>query len=263
MFYADADEFEWFVPSAILPDELRRSLNVINQFLEIPLDLAGKKAKDLLSKKTRRRRRARRSPSNSDSDTEEEQPKEKKKREKKLKEKEIYKSAQFIEDSDEEYGDMEAFLEKEKELRERTSKAAIEGGKIGTMKATGTKRRRGKNDRGGKGKKKRKDEPDDIEALAMSDGDDDLIDVIGGPDDGDTPSPSSHVSSKSRPKPRPKPRPRSSTPPVISDAPGPPTSPAVEVAPANMTSMDSDEDPVNSAKTFKKKSRIIISDDEE
>ena len=262
MFYADADEFEWFVPSALLPDELRRSLIVINQFLETPLDLGGKKANDLLSKKTRRRRRARRSPSNSDSDAEEEQPKEKKK-EKKLKEKEIYKSAQFIDDSDEEYGDMEAFLEKEKELRERTSKAAIEGGKIGTMKATGTKRRRGKNDRGGKGKKKRKDELDDIEALAMSDGDDDLIDVIGGPDDGDTPSPSSPVSSKSRPKPRPKPRPRSSTPPVISDAPGPPTSPAVEVAPANMTSTDSDEDPVNSAKTFKKKSRIIISDDEE
>jgi len=122
---------------------------VINQFLQTPLDLGGKKAKELLSKKARRRRRARRSPSTSDSDTDKDEPVQKKKREKKQKEKETYKSAQFIEDSDEEYGDMDAFLEKEKQLREKTSaKAAAEGGAIGTMKATGTKKRRKKMARG-------------------------------------------------------------------------------------------------------------------
>lgn len=71
---------------------------------------------------------------------------EKKKKEKKKKEKEQYKSAQFIEDSDEEYGDIEAFLEKEKEMREKASKAAAAAGdgRIGTMKPTGTKKRRRK-----------------------------------------------------------------------------------------------------------------------
>ena len=256
MLYADADEFEWFVPSAILPDELRRSLNVINQFLETPLDLGGKKAKDLLSKKTRRRR-ARRSPSNSDSDVEKDQSKQKK--EKRLKEKEIYKSAQFIEDSDEEYGDMEAFLEKEKALRERTSKTTVEGGRSGTMKATGTKkRRRGKKDGEGKGKKKRRGKLDDIAALARSDTDDDDIEVIDGLE-ADDPSPTPPV----RSRPRPKPRRKTSTPPITSDVPGSPTSPAVKVAPENMTSIDSDEDLVNLAGPSKKKGRIIIFDDEE
>lgn len=234
---------------------------MINQFLETPLDLGGKKAKELLSKKTRRRRRARRSPSNSDSDVEEDQPKQKKKKEKKQKEKEIYKSAQFIEDSDEEYGDMDAFLEKEKELRERTSKATTEGGKSGTMKATGTKkRRRGKKDGEGKGKKKRRGELDDAEAAAKSDADDSDIGVIGELEADDAPSP---VSSKPRPRPRPKPRPKGSSPPVTSDAPGPPTSPAVKVAPVDIISIESDEEPANTAGTVKKKGRIIISDDEE
>ena len=52
-------------------------------------------------------------------DDDEDGPKQKKKREKKKKEKEVYKSAQFIEDSDEDYGNMEEFLEKERQLRER------------------------------------------------------------------------------------------------------------------------------------------------
>ena len=62
-----------------------------------------------------------------------------KKNEKKKKETEIYKSAQFIEDSDAEYGDMETFLEKEKAIRTRAEAA---GTGSATMKPTGTKKRR-------------------------------------------------------------------------------------------------------------------------
>lgn len=139
----DADELEWYVPAAIFPEELQRSLNVINQFLENPLDLGGKKASQLLTKKNSRRRR-RRSPSVegdallSDSDGEVH----KKRKERKEKEKEVYKSAQFIEDSDVEYSiDDEAFWKKEKALREKTALLAAEG-KSTTMRETGTKKRK-------------------------------------------------------------------------------------------------------------------------
>ncbi len=139
----DADELEWYVPAAILPEELQRSLNVINQILENPLDLGGKKASQLLTKKSSRRRR-RRSPSVegdaqlSDSDGEVH----KKRKERKKKEKEVYKSAQFIEDSDVEYSiDDEAFWKKEKALREKTALLAAEG-KSTTMRETGTKKRK-------------------------------------------------------------------------------------------------------------------------
>jgi len=53
-------------------------------------------------------------------------------------------SAQFIEDSDEEYGrDIEGFFEREAALRERTALAAVDSlSHIGTMRPTGTKKRR-------------------------------------------------------------------------------------------------------------------------
>ena len=133
---------EWYVPSGTAISELQRIRSVIKQFLEEPIDLEGKKASQLLSKKRRRRRR--RSPSVSEDDAvlSGDEPRRKKK-EKNKKEKEQYKSAQFIEDSDEEYGGMDTFLEKEKAQREKTSLAAVNstGGRLPTMKATGTKKR--------------------------------------------------------------------------------------------------------------------------
>ncbi|KAG8216231.1 timeless protein-domain-containing protein [Butyriboletus roseoflavus] len=139
----DAEELQWVVPTSIVPTVLRERLNVVDQFLKNPIDLEGKKASEMLSKKTRRRRR-RRSPSlGSDVELPDDEPRRRKKA-KKTKEEKMYKSAQFIEDSDEEYGDMEAFLEKEKVLREKTARAAVESGKIATMRATGTKKRRKK-----------------------------------------------------------------------------------------------------------------------
>ncbi|KAG2128288.1 timeless protein-domain-containing protein [Suillus clintonianus] len=139
----DGDELQWIVPAAIIPSELQSSLNVVDQFLQHPIDLDGKKASQLLSKKTRRRRR-RRSPSNSDVELVDDDEPKRKRREKKKKEETQYKSAQFIEDSDAEYGDMEAFLEREKALRDKAAMAAAQSGKIGTMRAAGTKKRRRK-----------------------------------------------------------------------------------------------------------------------
>jgi replication fork protection complex subunit Tof1/Swi1 len=101
-------------------------LNVIDQFLETPFDMEGKKASSLLSKK--RRRRCRRAPSpdsGEDAELSDDEPR-KKRKEKKKKEKEQYKSAQFIGDSDEEYGDMDTFLAKEKILRDRVALAGAE-----------------------------------------------------------------------------------------------------------------------------------------
>ncbi|KAI5121938.1 hypothetical protein M0805_000267 [Coniferiporia weirii] len=155
----NADELEWYVPAAILPSDLQSSLAVINQFLETPLDLGDKKATQMLTKKTRRRHRRRAVSDNEDSaNSDDEEPR--KKRTKKHKEQQQYKSAQFIEDSDAEYGDDEAFWARERALRERTERLAADG-KSGTMRATGTKKR--KKQRGGgdetKSSKRRKRTP--------------------------------------------------------------------------------------------------------
>jgi replication fork protection complex subunit Tof1/Swi1 len=78
-----------------------------------------------------------------------------------VKEAEQYKSLQFIEDSDAEYGDMDTFLEKEKERRLRAQEAAAsaEGGSRPTnMKATGTKKRRRKGERPSASAKRQKNE---------------------------------------------------------------------------------------------------------
>jgi len=132
------------VPASVLPSDLQSSLNIIDQFLRNPIVLDGKKASQLLIKTTRRRRRRRRSPSNSDDELVDDDEPTRKRREKKKKEEKQYKSAQFIEDSDAEYGDMAAFLEKEKTLREKAASAAAQSGKIATMRTTGTKKRRRK-----------------------------------------------------------------------------------------------------------------------
>ncbi|KAI0942849.1 hypothetical protein AcV7_002147 [Taiwanofungus camphoratus] len=207
----NADELEWYIPAAIVPSDLQRSLNVINQFLANPLDLGGKQASHLLSKKRQRRRR-RRSPSpeskNGDS-SEDEAPK----KEKKRKEKQQYKSAQFIEDSDAEYGDMEAFLEREKALREKTALAAATSGHIATMKPTGTKKRRRKAAENDTGKKKRKrgskeqaKEFEQEQSEVGQSSDESEFNIFGSPKR--SPSTANTSPQDVEPKPRPRPRPR-------------------------------------------------------
>ncbi|KAI6107784.1 timeless protein-domain-containing protein [Pisolithus croceorrhizus] len=114
----DAEELQWVVPAKIAPSMLQNGH-----------DVGGVGAAD--------------SPTpNTDVELPDDEPRRRKA--KKKREEKTYKSAQFIEDSDEECGDMEAFLEREKTLRERTAKAAEESGRIATMRATGTKKRRKK-----------------------------------------------------------------------------------------------------------------------
>lgn len=244
--YQAADEIQWYIPAGITPNDLQRTLKVIDQFLEIPFDLEGAKASQLLSKK-RRRRRARRTE-----DVDEEGNPQRKERKKK--EKENFKSAEFIVDSDEEYGDIDAFLDKEKERRAAAERNAAQAGKqLGTMRSTGTKKRRRKGAEKGaeKGKsKKRKGNPegdsDDDNGGAKSDDD---IEVIG--------------SSRSSPereepvKPRPRPRPLKKSVGATLDS------------PRNTVDGDGDESvsPVSSPKPSaagtRRKTKIVISDDED
>lgn len=239
---------------------------MIDQFLETPFDLGGKRASQLLSKKTRRRRR-RRSPSlASDSQIvfDDEAPRRKMK-EKKMKEKEQYKSAQFIEDSDEEYGNIEAFLEKEKAKREKAARVAAEAGdgRIGTMKPTGTKKRRRNagDDKGGEKKRKSNfvsetvDHKNTDEISSQShDSDSDIV-------------VSSLVKipkklSPSAPRSRPKPRPigKRAAPNRSLSAPLKPLSPHWE-----LDGFGDEESPApeGAAMTSRRKNRLVISDDED
>ena len=235
---------EWYVPSGIAISELQRIHTVIKQFLEEPIDLEGKKASQLLSKKRRRRRR--RSPSVSeDEDVLSGDEPQRKKKEKKKKEKEQYKSAQFIEDSDEEYGGMDAFLEKEKVQREKASLAAATnaGSRLSTMKATGTKKRRRKAD----GKKPPKSQKPKEDERSPTSGDSDHRINVDTDDEIDA-----EDIERAAPMPRPRPRPlasgkrRPSSPPPSSS----PVQPASPV-------------PSDSVKPSQRRSkRLILSDDD-
>lgn len=147
----DAEELEWYIPAAVLVSDLQQSLNVIEQFQKSPLDLGGKRPSELLRKKTRRRTRRRaRSGSDaedSDGDGDDDEPRVKKRKERKKKETQVYKSAQFVQDSDEEFDrNIDVFFEKERQLRERAALAAANHALgIGTMKKTGSKKRRRRN----------------------------------------------------------------------------------------------------------------------
>ncbi|KAJ4477289.1 timeless protein-domain-containing protein [Lentinula aciculospora] len=170
----DVEELDWYVPAAILPAELHSIIIVITQFLETPFNLEGKKASQLMSKKSRRHRKVKAPESDADDDFHEEEPRNRKKTEKKKKEEVQYKSAQFIEDSDAEYGDLDTFLELEKKRREKTERAAtiLGEGRSGAMKSTGTKKRRRKAGDKGKnetGKKKRKAAVEDAVEVAPAD----------------------------------------------------------------------------------------------
>ncbi|KAI0073615.1 timeless-domain-containing protein [Panus rudis PR-1116 ss-1] len=286
----DAEELEWYVPASILPSDLQRSLNVINQYLETPLDLEGKKATSLLQKQRRKRRR-RRSPSKSASDqgSDEDEPQRKKKREKKKKEEKKYKSAQFIEDSDADESDMAAFFEREKALRERTALAAAATGKVATMKATGTKKRRKKGQEKGTGAKRRKknsETPSDDEgdkaddevskpatAADESSDDEDHFDPFASIDKATKSASPTRVA----PRPRPRPRPKrgishaeeSSEPPISEPATSPPpsrppSSPPQSPEPNHDDLAGSDDDAIKFLeRPATKKKPVVISDDEE
>ncbi|KAL1742157.1 timeless protein-domain-containing protein [Schizophyllum fasciatum] len=292
------DELEWYIPKTILPSELARFETVIKQYLEKPyVPEDGKKATDLMSKKRRPRRKLR-SPSpvsagdddadyqgegggngeakqrrkrkkrdkgktKEDGDNDNSERRERKRAEKRKKEQEQYKSAQFIEDSDLDEGALEAFLEHEKELRARTESRAIHSNLgIGTMRSTGTKKRRRKGEKGERrAAKKRKgdggDEAEDLaEALAavsdeseksednQSDAEDDLVEA---------PPP--------RPRPRPKPKPvRKAATPAESDG---GAHPASNSATPGAVADDDGSESDGVVRRAPRKVRAIISDEDE
>jgi hypothetical protein len=140
-----SDEPQWYIPAGIDLSDLQRSLTVIEQFEKTPLDLEGKRAAQLLHKKRQsRRRRTREAKVDDDDDDDDDDNGRKHKVARKAREREKYMSAQFIEDSDEEYRrDIEEFFAREAAVRERTALAAIDSlSHIGTMRPTGTKKRR-------------------------------------------------------------------------------------------------------------------------
>jgi replication fork protection complex subunit Tof1/Swi1 len=204
------EEPVWYVPAGLAPSELQSILVVIDQFLETPYDLNGKKASELLSKPRRRRRRGSPSPVG-------ELPSDdglrKKKKEKKMKEKEQYKSALLIEDSDAEYGDIKAFLEREKSLRERTARFAAENGRTGTMKSTGTKKRRKKADIGVGKKRKGNDQSvlapshGEVENETSHSEESDMA-LFGSRRSSPVVDASPRIKERPRPRPRPRPKPR-------------------------------------------------------
>lgn len=142
-------EVEWVIPAKLDLRVLRSRLEVVEQYLETPVELGGKKPKELLVKTRKkgtrhtRRRRGADSEEEENKSEEDDDGREDGKRARRRAEERKYKSAQFIEDSDAECGDMEAFLEREQELRTRMARAAEENGReLGTMREKGTKKRR-------------------------------------------------------------------------------------------------------------------------
>ncbi|KAJ7454075.1 timeless protein-domain-containing protein [Mycena galericulata] len=260
-----ASELEWFVGADVPPADLQRTLKVIDQFLDTPINLEGKKASDLLTK-PRRTRRARSPSPDSDGELSDGEANAKKKRKEKERPKQQeYKSAQFIEDSDEEYGDIDAFLEKEKEMRARAVAIALETGKIGTMKATGTKKRRKKDAPAGEGtakrKKKRKNDSAVEDHAAGSDADVFGSRPVDTPEESTTPA--------ARPRPRPKPKPRFKAKVAETGVSSPETLPQSSEMdedtplPAAEPEADNSDEETMGALGRRRKNRLVISDDED
>lgn len=144
----------WFLPGNVLPSNIEASIGALKQYMEEPPMLDDDPRK-LLRRKTRALRRRRRSPSVESHDTETgetrpDRPHKKnshQKRAKKAVETQNYKSAAFIEDSDDE--DPEAtrrFFENEERLRREMDELAAQGGHA--MMERGAKRKRGKKNKG-------------------------------------------------------------------------------------------------------------------
>lgn len=227
---------------------MQSHLNVINQFLESPIDLQGKKASDLLKKKPRKRR-----PRHVEAD---ENGEPLKKKERKKKEEQKYKSATMIEDSDADEDEWAAFFEREKKLAEKTALAAEASGTSGTMRVTGTKKRRKERrkkrsrgedvtsgsdvEKGGSGS----DEEPSIAQISHSDG---------------APSPKEPTPPQpAPPRPRPRKRLRASSPAQNSPPPfGPATFSDLE------HNANESPDPTSSNTQPAKKHRLVVSEDED
>jgi replication fork protection complex subunit Tof1/Swi1 len=189
----------------------------------------------------------------------------------------VYKSAQFIEDSD---ADMdEDFWDREKKLRERMEAAATNN-LPPAMRATGTKKRKNPKDGSGKGRKKKRGDDsnagradEDVASASDIEAGDDTPDSIRGLSEAPTRSPSdaeddsdqtSPAPTRARPKPRPKPRPvRKAAVPseaAMSRESSPLSSRHTSVAPPETSDEYAD---ASSTTAPVKRNRIVISDEED
>ncbi len=109
----ESEQLFWYVPRSVMPESLEASARIIEQFLREPFDLDGEDAADMLRRKRKKPVRRRRSPSvASDGEVRSNRPG-------KQAEVQQYKSAAFIEDSDEDEERDRAFFAKEAERRAR------------------------------------------------------------------------------------------------------------------------------------------------
>lgn len=241
----DLDETQWMVPAKLMPFDMQSHLNVIDQFLESPIDLQGKKASELLKKKPRKRR-----PRRVEVDENGEPPARK---ERKKKEEQKYKSAAMIEDSDADEDEWAAFFEREKKLAERSALAAATSEKSGTMRATGTKKRRKK------GKKRRRSHEGVASGSEKSgSGSDEGANAMHTSEQDDVLSPPKEPTPPVRPRPRPRKRLRPSS---------PPRSPSSPLEPAPFSDLENNDNgspnPTSSNIKSVKKHRLVVSEDED
>ncbi|GAA5935882.1 Tof1p [Sporobolomyces koalae] len=192
----------WSIPAPLLPSKLQQDVEVINGFLLDPIDPQnGKSAADLLRKQRKkpvRRRRKIASEDEMELDSDEDGepvPKEKKRKQKQKKREEeetAYKSAQFIEDSDDDEEADKRFFAAEAALREQlaagtlsahlgagTRKKAPEKGKSASQTASKTQSKKkdaATKARGGKLAKKAKKTKFESELVSdIEDEDDDRM----------------------------------------------------------------------------------------
>ncbi|KAL7421129.1 Topoisomerase 1-associated factor 1 [Cryptotrichosporon argae] len=142
---AAAEQVIWYLPPSVAPTAIETYLGALHQFLATPpaVDDVGA----LIRKAPRRRARSASPGSDPDAPARPKAP-----RRKKVAETQVFKSAAFIEDSDDDEAADAAFFAREAAMRAEMERAAEQSGS--TMRVTGTKRKRIKDKGRGQGKDK-------------------------------------------------------------------------------------------------------------
>lgn len=124
----------WTMPKTVLPDDIDSTVRIMRDFLRNPIDLDGQTAKDLLRKKRKKpiRRAKRPAPGNNSEDDEVgiERPTKRRKATKRSAELQQFKSAAYIEDSDDAAEADDGFYERELELQRISRQKMLATGHI-------------------------------------------------------------------------------------------------------------------------------------
>ncbi|KAI5453378.1 Topoisomerase 1-associated factor 1 [Naganishia albida] len=131
---AEEPRVHWTMPKTVLPDDIDSTVRIMRDFLRNPIDLDGQSAKDLLRKKGKKpiKRAKRPAPANNSDDDEVgvERPKKRRKATKRSAELQHFKSAAYIEDSDDAAEADEAFFARELELQKASRQKMLAIGHI-------------------------------------------------------------------------------------------------------------------------------------